>query len=141
VNQLEYHPYLLTHLQPLLDLQASHKIVTQAYGPLTPVLRHPGGPLKPVLAKIAKRVSADSGGKDVDEAQVLLLWTIQNNVVAITSSTREENLRKLVEVDGLVDLTEEERKEIEEVGRKVHFRHYTEHMFEDFPTPDLPDGK
>lgn len=61
----------------------------------------------------------------MDEAQVLLLWTIQNNVVAITSSTREENLRKLVEVDGLVDLTEEERKEIEEVGRKVHFRHYT----------------
>lgn len=126
--ELEYHPYVLTHLQPLLDLQAKHNIVTQAFGPLSPLLRHPGGPLKPVLTKIAQRVSKDSG-KEVDEAQVLLLWTIQNGVVAITTSTKEENIKKLAEVDTLPDLTKEEVKEIEDVGRGVHFRAYTVSLY------------
>jgi hypothetical protein len=31
----------------------------------------------------------------------------------------------LVALDDLADLTAEEMKEIEEVGRKIHFRHYT----------------
>lgn len=33
--ELEYHPYVLSHLEPVLKLQDEHKIVTESYGPLT----------------------------------------------------------------------------------------------------------
>ena len=60
--ELEFHPYVLAHLEPVLALQKTHNIVTEAYGPLTPILRHPsGGPLKPVLTNIAKTLSSESG--------------------------------------------------------------------------------
>jgi len=131
-HQLEYHPYLLAHLKPVLDIHAQHNIVAEAYGPLTPVIRHPGGPLKPVLEKIAK-------AHDVDTATVLLRWTMQSGVVAVTSSKNEERIKgygKLWEFE----LSSEEVKEIEEAGKKVHFRYYAEHMVDEFPVPNLPDG-
>ncbi|RSH92932.1 hypothetical protein EHS25_008378 [Saitozyma podzolica] len=138
LKELEYHPYVLNHLDPVLAIQAKHGIVSESYGPLTPLLRHPtGGPLKPVLQRIAQRLSKDTG-KPVDDATVLLLWTVQKGVVAVTTSGNPDNIKKLVEVDSLPDLTDAELKEIEEVGRKVHFRHYKEHMTKDFPEPDLP---
>jgi len=142
VNQLEYHPYLLAHLEPLLKLQAEHGIVTESYGPLTPILRHPGGPLKPVLEKIAERLSKDTG-KSVDLATVLLLWTKAQGVVAVTASGNAGRIKQLAEIAHLPDglLKQEEIDEITKVGKTIHFRHYTEHMENDFPVPDLPDGK
>jgi len=114
---MEFHPYLLTHTQPVMDIHAKHQIVTQAYGPLSPVLRHPGGPLKPILAKIAERLGTD-------EANVLLKWTIQKGVVAITTSSNEGRIKKMAGVGELGELTKEEMDEIDKVGRGVHFRGY-----------------
>ncbi|KAL1405729.1 hypothetical protein Q8F55_007399 [Vanrija albida] len=134
VNQLEYHPFLLTQLEPLLAKQAALGIVTQSYGPLSPLLRHPsgGGSLKVVL----ERIAAERG---VDAASILLLWTIQKGVVAVTSSTNAERIQKLADVDKLEDLTPEQIAEIDAAGKKAHYRYYKEHMFEDFPVPDLPE--
>ncbi|WWC66240.1 uncharacterized protein I206_100141 [Kwoniella pini CBS 10737] len=138
VNQLEYHPYVLSHLQPVLDIQAKHGIITEAYGPLTPLLRHPtGGPIKPILERIANKLTKETG-KQIDSASVLLLWTINKGVVAVTTSTKPKNLEKIVSIEDLPDLSKEEIDEIEQAGRKVYFRHYDEHMTEDFPEPDLP---
>ncbi|TFK33792.1 conjugated polyketone reductase C1 [Crucibulum laeve] len=141
VNQLEYHPYVLSHLEPVLSLQAKHGIVTEAFGPLTPVIRHPtGGPLKPVLDRIAQRLSK-STGKKIDVAAVLLLWTRAQNVVAVTTSGNPDRIKWLGEVAHLPDLLEQsEIDEITKIGKGVHFRHYTEHMEKDFPLPNLPDG-
>ncbi|KAK4689727.1 hypothetical protein P7C73_g370, partial [Tremellales sp. Uapishka_1] len=156
VNQVEYHPYVLEHLDPVTKLQEAHGIIYEAYGPLTPVLRHKtGGPLKPVLEKIAKTLSQETG-KEVDEAGVLLLWTRGKGVVAVTSSGKKANIAKMVALDDVRDLTSAEMAEIEETGRKVHFRHYVsrsasrtrrglkesqqEHMNKDYPSPNLPDG-
>ncbi|KAF9047942.1 conjugated polyketone reductase C1 [Panaeolus papilionaceus] len=141
VNQIEYHPYLLTHLEPLLKLQAQHGILTASYGGLTPVLRHPsgGGPLVPVLERIASRLSS-SLGKNIDSATVLLLWMREQGVVAVTASKTEERIRKLGEVANLPEglLEKGEVEEIERVGKGVHFRFYREHMEKDFAVPDLP---
>ena len=138
VNQLEYHPYVLTHLQPVLDIQEKHGILTEAYGPLSPILRHEtGGPLKPLLGKIAHRLSSVTG-REVDQTAVLLLWCKAKNVIAVTASANSDNIKKLGVTQELPDLTPEEVKEIEEVGRKIHFRAYPEHMCVDFPAPDLP---
>lgn len=155
VNQLEYHPFVLTHLDPILKIQQvrirlgarwgwaelfadlpslsslqpsasqEHGILTEAYGPLSPLIRHStgGGPLKPILNRIAHRVSSVTG-RDVDAAAVLLLWTRAKGVIAVTASGNEERIHKLAAVQTLPDLTEEEVQEIEEVGRKIYFRAY-----------------
>ncbi|KAJ3504225.1 hypothetical protein NLJ89_g8049 [Agrocybe chaxingu] len=139
VNQLEYHPYTLAHLQPVLDIQAKHGIVTESYGSLTPILRHPtSGPLKPVLERIAARISKATG-KDLGPTVVLLLWIRAQGVVAVTASGNPDRIKSLGEIATLPDLLE--RNEIEEitnVGKTVHFRFYTEHMEKDFPLPNLP---
>jgi diketogulonate reductase-like aldo/keto reductase len=103
-------------LKPVLDIHAEHGIVAEAYGPLTPVIRHPGGPLKPVLEKIAKT-------HDVDTATVLLRWTMQSGVVAVTSSKNEERIKGYKNLWNF-ELSPEEVKDIEEAGKKVHFRYY-----------------
>jgi len=122
--EIEYHPYLLAHLEPVFALHDKYGIVTQAYGPLTPVLRHPtGGPLKPILAKIAEKLSNESG-KPVDASAVLLLWTINKGVVAVTTSGNPKNIEKMAAIESLRDLTKEEIEEIDTAGRKVHFRYY-----------------
>ncbi|KAH9478295.1 NAD/NADP-dependent indole-3-acetaldehyde reductase [Psilocybe cubensis] len=141
VNQIEYHPYTLAHLQPLLDLHARHGIVTASYGTLTPLLRHPsgGGPLAPILQRIASRLS-DALGKQVEKSTVLMLWARARGVVVVTASGNAERVKKLGEIASLPPglLTEKEVEEITRVGRGVHFRYYTEHMEKDFPVPDLP---
>ncbi|KAE9394571.1 Aldo/keto reductase [Gymnopus androsaceus JB14] len=145
VNQIEYHPYTLAHLEPVLAIQAKHGILTESYGPLTPILRHPtGGPLKPVLTRIAKRISESNQSLPIpiDEVVVLLLWMRAMDVVAVTASGNEGRIKLLAEVSFLPGdlLTKEEVEEIVKVGKTVHFRHYREHMERDFALPNLPDG-
>ena len=146
----------MAHLAPLLDLQQKHGILTASYGPLTPTIRHPtGGPLKPVLHRIAARVSK-ALGKEVDANVVLLLWTRSQKVVAVTTSANDDRIKTLGEIETLPNLlTPEEIEEISDIGKTVHFRFYvsrlqsrfrppflmskkTEHMEKDFPLPDLP---
>ncbi|CAD6584590.1 MAG: hypothetical protein CYPHOPRED_002758, partial [Cyphobasidiales sp. Tagirdzhanova-0007] len=140
VNQLEFHPFVLKHLEPVLAIQEKHGIVTESYGPLTPTLRSPsnGGALKPILEKIATRISKSSGQK-LDENVVLLLWCKAKNVVAVTASGDGERIKGLAHTAQLTEsLTKEEVAEIDEIGLHYHFRHYTEHMSDSFPAPDLP---
>ena len=122
--EIEYHPYVLTHLDAVMKLHEQHNIVVQSYGPLTPLVRHPtGGPIKPILTRIAERMSKETG-KHVDEAAVLLLWTMQKGAVALTSSSKDERIKAFAETENLPDLSKDEIDEIESAGRKVYFRHY-----------------
>jgi diketogulonate reductase-like aldo/keto reductase len=123
-NQLEYHPYVLEALEPVFKIQQEHGILTEAYGPLSPLLRHKtGGPIKPILERIAQRLSKETG-KDVDAAAALLLWTRAKGVVAVTASGNEGRIAKLAQTQELPDLSKEEVEEIEQAGRKVYFRAY-----------------
>lgn len=129
---------MLAHLEPVLAIHKQHDIVVESYGPLSPVLRHKtGGPLKPVLEKIAQRLTKELGW-EVDAATVLLQWTVQWGAVAVTTSSRKENIEKMVKSEA-IKLTKEDMQEIEQVGRTIHFRSYSEHMSEDFPAPELPE--
>ncbi|KDR69736.1 hypothetical protein GALMADRAFT_77100 [Galerina marginata CBS 339.88] len=139
INQIEFHPYVLVHLQPVLDLQAKHGILTASFGALSPTLRHPtGGPLKPVLERIAERISKVIG-KKVDTNTVLLLWTRAQGVVVVTASGNPQRIQGLGEIATLPDLLEEEEvDEITRVGKTIHYRYYTGQMRKDFPAPNLP---
>jgi diketogulonate reductase-like aldo/keto reductase len=122
--EVEYHPYVLSHLEPVKKIQDQHGIRFQAYGPLTPLLRHPtGGPIKPILERVAKRLSAETG-KPVDAHAALALWFLTQNIPIVTASGSIERIPALAAVEQLPDLTPEEVEEITEVGKKVHFRHY-----------------
>jgi diketogulonate reductase-like aldo/keto reductase len=121
---MEFHPYVLAQVEPLLALQTKYGIGTEAFGPLTPILRHPtGGPLQPVLIQIARRLSAATG-RPVDKAAVLLLWTYGKGAVAVSTTGNPENICKLGALEDLPDLTPDEVAEIDRVGKSVHFRFY-----------------
>lgn len=123
--KLEFHPYTLAHLGPVLALQKEHGIITESYGSLTPLLRHPtGGPLKPVLEKIAARLSQETG-KPIDATTVLLLWTRAQNAVVVSASGNPERIAALGELARSPQLlTESDVAEISNVGKTIHFRFY-----------------
>jgi diketogulonate reductase-like aldo/keto reductase len=61
---------------------------------------------------------------DVDEAGVLILWTVSKGVVCITSSGDPGRIARMADTQKVRDLTPEEIQEIDQAGRKVHFRHW-----------------
>jgi diketogulonate reductase-like aldo/keto reductase len=68
-NQIEMHPYVFhaPNVQRLLKIQDKHKILTQSYAPLSPIVRDQGGPVDEVVERIAKEQNASP-------SQVLLAW-------------------------------------------------------------------
>lgn len=94
VNQMEFHPQVLSHVEGLLKLQQEHGIITESYGPLTPFLRNRGSRLDPVLKQIAERLTQESG-KPVDENFVLLLWCHAMDVIVVTTSTNEQRIKSM----------------------------------------------
>ena len=119
-----------------MALQKQHGIITGSYGPLTPILRHPtGGPLKPVLQRIATRLSSETG-RDIDAATVLLLWTRQTGVVTVSASGNADRIKKLAEVSMFPDLLHPtEVEEITNVGTKIYFRFYVRKSYFPVFTP------
>jgi len=51
----------------LVEFQKKHDIKVQAWAPLAPIWRAPGGPVDPVVKRIAK-------DKGVTGSQVLIAW-------------------------------------------------------------------
>jgi hypothetical protein len=60
-------------------------IALSAYGPQTPVTKCPGGPIDAVLAKLTKKYAVNAG-------EILLRWCIEQDVVAVTTSSKEQRL-------------------------------------------------
>jgi diketogulonate reductase-like aldo/keto reductase len=113
-NQIELHPYC--HDVELEQFCKEKGIVLTSYGPLSPIVRFKGGPLDPVLERIAGRV-----GKT--QAQVLLKWGLQKGFVLVTTTGKEERMKEFLDLEGW-SLTEEEVEEIEKVGLTHHRRAY-----------------
>jgi len=124
VNQLEFHPYVYNELLSTLELQRQYGIVTESYAGLSPIFRFKGGPLDPVLASIAKRLS-DTTGKPFSEAQVLFLWQREKGAVIVTTTSKESRLAEYLETLDAPRLTDEEIALIEEAGAKEHHRQFT----------------
>lgn len=121
INQIEFHPYLQHG-----DLLAYHRdkgIAVSAYAPLTAVTKARGGPLDGTYAALAKKYG-------VEEGDVALRWVIDQGVVAITTSGREERLRGYLNRVPSFRLTPREVEEVAEKGREKHFRGFWNHIFE-----------
>jgi diketogulonate reductase-like aldo/keto reductase len=81
VNQVEFHPFVYD--PELLAYAARHRIVVEAYSPLTRARQMD----HPALAEVAR-----SHGKS--PAQVLLRWGLQHDLVELPKSVHEARIRE-----------------------------------------------
>lgn len=109
VNQIRFHPYNLHEHLELLEFCAKHDIIIEAYSPLTPITKQPGGPVDEPVAKAAKRLGATP-------AQVLMLWTKAKGAVIVTTSSKKERLKEYLDAGDLGELTQEEVEAIDRAG-------------------------
>ncbi|KAG8526213.1 uncharacterized protein KY384_000206 [Bacidia gigantensis] len=83
INQIEYHPYL--QHGPLIPYHKEHGIATAAYAPLAAVTKAKPGPLDALSAVLAKKYF-------VSEGEIALRWCIDQGVVTVTTSGKEQRL-------------------------------------------------
>ena len=120
INQIEFHPYL--QHEPLLAYHKKHNIATAAYAPLTPVTKASPGPCDEFLASLAKKYA-------VNEGEILLRFCIDQDIVAITTSSKEQRLSDMLRCT-LFKLTPAEIKKIIELGEQKHFRGFWTHKYD-----------
>lgn len=106
-----------------MEFHKKHGIAVSAYGPLSAVTKAAPGPLDPVYKKLAEKYG-------VSEGEIALRWTIDQGVVALTTSAKEERLKNYLRVNGF-KLTKEEVGEISTVGKEKHYRGFWQVKFAD----------
>ena len=121
INQIEYHPYL--QHGPLLSFQKSHNIATAAYAPLTPVTKAKPGPCDELLAQLAKKYY-------VSEGEIALRWCIEQDVVAVTTSGKEERLSDYLRTLAF-RMTPKEVEEMGKAGNEKHYRGFWKNKFDE----------
>lgn len=119
VNQIEFHPY--RQQQPTIQANKDAKIVTQAYGPLTPITKGAPGPIDDYLAALAKKYAVSPG-------DVLLRWCIDQDVGAVTTSSKEERMNEYLRVASF-KLNPKEIQDLARMGDKKHFRAFNAENF------------
>ncbi|KAK3719740.1 hypothetical protein LTR37_004277 [Vermiconidia calcicola] len=121
INQIEFHPYL-QHVD-LLKYHKEKGIATQAYGPLSAVTKGAGGPADDILNKLAKKYA-------VNPAEISLRWCIDQDIVPITTSSKEQRLSDYLRAMTF-KLNPAEIKQINEAGSKKHLRGFWTHKFDE----------
>ena len=120
INQIEFHPYLQHG-----DLLAYHRnkdIRVAAYGPQVPITKASDGPLTPYLEQLAKKYAVNPG-------EILLRWCIDQNVIAVTTSSKEQRMSDMLRTLTF-NLTPKEIEEISKIGNEHHFRGFWNHKFD-----------
>ncbi|ORY07173.1 aldo-keto reductase family 1 member C13 [Clohesyomyces aquaticus] len=119
-NQIEFHPYL--QHPALLDFHKKHGIATTAYGPLTAATKAKPGPADDFLAALSKKYA-------VSEGEISLRWCIDQDIVAITTSSKEQRLSDYLRA-ATFKLTPAEIKQLNELGQQKHFRGFWQDKFD-----------
>ena len=120
MNQIEFHPYL--QHDDLLEYHKNQNVALAAYGPLVPAVKAKGGPLDDKLAHLAKKYA-------VNPAEILLRWCIDQGVVAITTSSKEQRMSDYLRTITF-KLTPTEIDEITSLGKQHHHRAFWTHKFD-----------
>ncbi|KAI5919502.1 Aldo/keto reductase [Camillea tinctor] len=113
INQIEFHPYL--QHQNLINYLREKNIAISAYSPLAPLTAARPGPLDDTFAELAKKYG-------VSESEIVLRWVIDQGIVAITTSKKEERLQGYMKNLFSFKLSAEEVKRISEIGKQKHYK-------------------
>lgn len=119
INQIEFHPYL--QHGSLLPYHKSQNIAVSAYAPLTAITKAKPGPCDEMLASLAKKYY-------VSEGEIALRWCIDQGVVAITTSMKEQRLSDYLRAMTFT-LTPKEVKDLAELGSEKHYRGFFKEIF------------
>jgi len=120
-NQIEFHPYLQRH--ELLALHKQHGIATTAFGPLSAATKAAPGPIDDYVSRLAKKYG-------VGENEISLRWCIDQDIVPITTSSKEQRLSDYLRAASF-KLTPTEIKEINEKGMEKHYRGFWQVKFDE----------
>ncbi|KAI7232979.1 Aldo/keto reductase [Hortaea werneckii] len=120
VNQIEFHPYL-QHVE-LLKYHKEKGIATEAYGPLTSITKAANGPVDDILNVLSKKYAVTPG-------EICLRWCIDQDVVPITTSSKEQRLSDYLRAMTF-KLTPKEISQINDAGSKHHYRGFWTHKFD-----------
>ena len=120
INQIEFHPYL--QHGNLIQYHKNKDIKLSAYSPQVPITKASEGPLTPILEKLAKKYAVNPG-------EILLRWCLDQNVVAITTSSKEQRMSDMLRTVTF-KLTPKELEEISETGNSFHHRAYWTDKFD-----------
>ncbi|AEO61775.1 hypothetical protein MYCTH_2141012 [Thermothelomyces thermophilus ATCC 42464] len=124
VNQIEYHPYLQHEDGDLLGYLRDKGIAIVAYSPLTAITRAPGGPVDAVYDRLARKYGVTPG-------EIGLRWCLDQGIVTLTTSAKEERLKDWKQRLPLFKLTPKEVEEIADRGKEGHYRAFwTKHFKE-----------
>ena len=105
----------------MLSNNSSIGIATTAYSPLTAARVKPG-PADDFLAALAKKYA-------VSEGEISLRYCIDQDIVPITTSGKEQRLSDYLRA-ATFKLTPVEIKKINEAGQQKHHRGYWNHIFD-----------
>lgn len=119
INQIEYHPYL--QHGDLISYHRQKNIAISAYAPLTPVTRAKDGPLTDYLDRLAHKYA-------VSPAEILLRWCLDQDVVAITTTSKEQRMSDYLRALTF-KLTPKEVHEISDLGKTYHYRAFWNKKF------------
>jgi len=120
INQIEFNPYL--QHGDLLPYLKNQDIRIAAYAPLVPIVKAKGGPLDGYLDELAKKYAVNPG-------EVLLRWCLDQKVIPITTSAKEQRLSDTLRTLTF-NLTPKELEEISEIGSQHHHRQFWTHKFD-----------
>ena len=113
-NQIELHPYL--QRVELLNFHKQHGIATTAFAPLSAATRAKPGPLDDYVSRLTKKYA-------VSENEIYLRWCIDQDIVPITTSSKEQRLSDYLRAVTF-KLTPAEIKDINSYGQQKHFRSF-----------------
>ena len=119
-NQIEYHPYL--QHGDLVPYMESKDIVTSAYAPLTPIKKAKPGPCDTLLEALANKYY-------VGEGEIALRWCLDQGIVAITTSSKEQRLSDFLRATTF-KLTPKEVRDLSDAGLLKHFRGFWQAKFD-----------
>lgn len=124
VNQIEFNPYLQEQSPGIINYCKEKGIVIAAYSPLSPLNRARPGPLDAVLPDMEKKYG-------LDESLLLLRWAIQNGVVVLTTSSKQERLLETLKVLDF-ELEDDDFKTITSIGREKIYRWCCKALFDKY---------
>ncbi|KAJ3099486.1 hypothetical protein HDU96_010696 [Phlyctochytrium bullatum] len=122
-NQIEYNPYLQS--RSLKTYSDAKGITTAAYAPLGPLTHFAShGTLQALTPKINEARTA-RGAPTLTEAQLLLLWSLRQKAIAVTTTAKVERMTEFFEVQmGALQLTDEEVAQVDALGEGVELRRF-----------------
>ncbi|KAK6456145.1 aldose reductase [Scheffersomyces xylosifermentans] len=130
VNQIEYHAYLQNQSPDVVQFSQENGILVESYGPLTPLVRVVDDetkeeivdhPLKRLLPELATKYGRT-------EAQILLRYVLQKNVLPITISSKEERIKQAIEIYDF-ELSQADVDLIDSEGSKFPYRAFFKDQF------------